>query len=57
MIDSKAKLKEYLQADGRLGSSFLKDWVLHNEKRYIWHNIVAHRHVEYYINTGNSKSL
>lgn len=32
MINSKKKIKEYLQADGRLGTSSLKDWILHNEK-------------------------
>ena len=57
MINSKKKIKEYLQADGRLGTSSLKDWILHNEKWYIWHYIVALRHVEYYMNTGKRKSL
>ena len=57
MINSKKKIKEYLQADGRLGTSSLKDWILHNEKWYIWHYIVALRHVEYYMNTCKRKSL
>lgn len=57
MIDNKKKLKEYLLADGQLGGASFKDRILHNEKWYIWHYIVALRHVEYYMNIGKKKSF
>lgn len=52
MIQSKRDLNEYIAQDTlRLGGKpKLKDWILHNEKWFIYKYIVALRHVEYYIN-------
>ena len=52
MIQSKRELKEYITQDTvKLGGKpKLKDWILHNEKWFIYKYIVALRHVEYYIN-------
>jgi len=59
MIDSKFKLKEYLDADsdwyGKVPN--LKDRILKNEKWYIWQYVKSLRHVEYYINTNQRNSL
>ena len=54
MINNKVKLREYIESDwahygGRKPS--IKDYVLHNEKWFIYYYVVALRHVEYYINT------
>ena len=58
MIQSKEDLREYIHQDTeRLGGKpKLKDWILHNEKRYIYKYVVALRHVEYYINGGQEES-
>ena len=55
MIQSKIDLKEYIQKDTERmgGKPKLKDWILHNEKRYIYKYVVALRHVEHYINGGD----
>lgn len=58
MIRTKIDLKEYIQKDTERmgGKPKLKDWILHNEKRYIYKYVVALRHVEYYINGGGKKN-
>lgn len=57
MIRTKIDLKEYIQKDTERmgGKPKLKDWILHNEKRYIYKYVVALRHVEYYINGGGQE--
>ncbi len=59
MIHSKSDLKYYLSEDLKRSDNkkpLLKDWILHNEKWYIYHYIKHLRYVEYYINT-NKKGI
>lgn len=58
MIKDKSDLMEFLNADyGRFESKpRYRDYLIGNEKWYIWQYIKALRHVEYYINT-NKKGL
>lgn len=59
MIYSKSDLKYYLSEDLRRNNNkkpLFKDWILHNEKWYIYHYIRHLRYVEYHINT-NKKGL
>ena len=54
MINNKVKLKEYIESDWAHyggGKPSIKDYILHNEKWFIYYYMVALRHVEYYINT------
>lgn len=57
MINNKITLKKYLKADIArfIEKPRFKDWLLHNEKWYIWQYIKSLRYVEYYINTGKKK--
>lgn len=58
MIQNKQDLKYYLAEDlKRFGDSKpkLKDWILHNEKWFIYHYIKHLRYIEYYQNTGKNK--
>lgn len=62
MIQSKEDLREYIRQDTERmgGKPKLKDWILHNEKWYIYKYVVALRHVEYYMNAtggGQEKSF
>lgn len=53
MITSRKELKQYLVMDrARRGYDMpnLKDWILRNEKWYLWRYILALRHVEYHKN-------
>ncbi len=54
MIRSKSDLSRYLAADlARLEKKpTLKDWLLKNERWYIWRYLWTLRHVEYYYNTS-----
>lgn len=59
MIYSKSDLKYYLSEDLKRNNNkkpLFKDWILHNEKWYIYHYIRHLRYVEYHINT-NKKGL
>ena len=40
-----------------VGMPTIKDWILHNDKWYIYRYIVALRYVEYYLNTGRKLDL
>ena len=56
MINTKQDLKYYLSEDKKRFNNdipIFKDWILRNEKWYIYHYIYHLRHVEYYINTKN----
>ncbi len=59
MIENKADLKRYLQSDFARYTKKpkIQDWILHNEKWYIWQYIKALRYVEYYINTGRKRDF
>ena len=60
MIENKKELMAYMEADRaryKDNPPIFKDRIFKNEKWYIWQYIRALRHVEYYINTGNKKSL
>lgn len=59
MINNKADLKRYLHSDlDRYDNKpKIKDWILHNEKWYIWQYIKALRFVEYYLNTKGKRDL
>lgn len=60
MIQSKEDLREYIHQDTeRMGEKpKLKDWILHNEKWYIYKYVEALRHVEYYMNcAGGAKEI
>lgn len=59
MIHSKSDLKYYLSEDLKRNNNkkpLLKDWILHNEKWYIYHYIRHLRYIEYHINT-RSKNI
>lgn len=56
MINTKQDLKYYLLEDSKRfnhNKPKLKDWLLKNEKWYIYHYIYHLRYIEYYINTQN----
>lgn len=55
MINTKTELKTYLAADRARFSEIpnLQDWVLHNEKWYIYHYLRHLRYVEFYMNNRN----
>ena len=56
MINNKNDLKFYLAEDlKRIENKKpkIKDWVLHNEKWYIYHYVRHLRYIEYYINTNH----
>lgn len=55
MIRTKEELRAYLSLDlARLGSQpTLKDWLLKNEKWYIWRYMKTLRHMEYHLNAGH----
>lgn len=59
MIENKTDLKRYLQSDlaRYTKKPKIQDWILHNEKWYIWQYIKALRHVEYYINIGGKRDI
>lgn len=60
MIYSKSDLKFYLSEDLKRNNNkkpLFRDWILHNEKWYIYHYIKHLRYVEYYKNTKRSKIL
>lgn len=53
MITSKKELKDYLLADLKRYDNIkpnFKDWILKNEKWYIWKYIKILRHVEFHLN-------
>ena len=56
MIKTRDNLKYYICEDKKRmmssGIPQIKDWILHNEKWYIYRYIKALRHVEYYLNAG-----
>ena len=55
MIKSRQDLKYYIEEDRKRmlksGIPTIKDWILHNEKWYIYRYLLALRHVEFYLNT------
>lgn len=60
MINNRLELKRFILADlARYGNCppKIKDYILKNEKWYIWQYIKALRHVEYYINTKKKNSI
>lgn len=61
MINNKKDLDFYLEADRKRmmvsGLPVLKDWILHNEKWYIYRYLVALRHVEFYINSNKRNDI
>lgn len=53
MITSRKELNQYLAMDrARRGNDLpnLKDWILRNEKWYLWRYVLSLRHVEYHKN-------
>ena len=60
MIDSKDKLKYYLLMDAKRYNGQLpkfRDFILGNEKWFIFHYIKELRYVEYYLNTKGKRNL
>ena len=61
MIKNRQDLKRYLHEERRRaeldGLPTIKDRILQNEKYYIYHYLIALRHVEYYINTDRKCDL
>ncbi len=60
MINNKIDLKYYLAEDLKRyneGKPTLKDWILHNEKWYIYHYIRHLRHMEYCQNASKNKLI
>lgn len=58
MIQNKLDLKYYLAEDLKRydeGRPLLRDYILHNEKWYIYHYVRHLRYTEYYLNTSKNK--
>ncbi len=61
MIESRQDLKYYILEDRKRmlasGIPTIKDWLLNNEKWYVYRYLTALRHVEYFLNKGGGTKV